>query len=250
VLGVSILCVCKDHAKEHHVDRTTTGAVKGVAETPDPLPRIVSMAAPFGRHSVKTADELCGAAEATSAARRGGRGGRRGGGRGGAARRAPGRCDGRRGGVGTVAAVGEPRLLGRRQGPRPLLAGRLVERTERRRCAGRALRRAASRLRRARRAERGCEWPLRDAHMGGPRPVEARGISERDRRGGAPARWGRGGRRRAGRARWLCGGARPPAAHEPKLVDSRRSARRSRVIAAWRALRRGGRSRVRQDELG
>ena len=73
--------------------------------------------------------------------------------------------------------------LDRRRGPRPLLAGRLGERDERRRCAGRALCRAAPRLRRGGRAERGCEWPLRDAHMGGPRPVEACGISERARRG-------------------------------------------------------------------
>ena len=43
--------------------------------------------------------------------------------------------------------------------------------------------------------------------------------------GGTPARRGRGLRRRAGRARWLYGGARPPAAHELKLVNSRRSAR-------------------------
>jgi len=73
--------------------------------------------------------------------------------------------------------------LDRRRGPRPLLARRLVERAERRRCARRAMRRAAPRLRRARRAERRCEWPLRDAHVGGSRPVEVRGISEHARRG-------------------------------------------------------------------
>jgi len=206
---------------------------------------------PVGKSSQSArADAACGGAEGRSAVRRAGRGRRQATFERRGAAGARGSRGRRRSGNGAAAAVGEPRLLDRRRGPRPLLAGRLVELAKRRRCAGRALRRAAPRLRRARRAERGCEWPLRDAHVGGPRPIEACGISGRARRGARRGDGGRGGRRRAGRARWLGGGARPPAAHEPKLVDSPRSARSARVMGARRALRRGGRSQVRQGELG
>ena len=49
--------------------------------------------------------------------------------------------------------------------------------------ARRALRRAAPRLRRGGRAERGCEWSLRDVPEGGPRRVEVCSVSQRARRG-------------------------------------------------------------------